>query len=333
VESDVLGSGGYGVVRKAIDLQTNEVVAAKSIDAKRMKREAILKEVRLMGRLKHPGVVALRGYVEIGKEFYIFMELAANGELFSRVKETGCLDEWQARAYFYQLMSGVQYLHTSGVAHRDLKLENILLSAEDHCKICDFGLAYDATVDKRKILTEVCGSKSYVAPEVLNGCGYDGFIADIWSCGICLFAMLAGFFPLDEASPSDWRFERVKLAVENDLSVTPAVFGFYDRPCDFSNDAIALLDGMLSLDPTQRWSVEEVLGSAWVKAHVQPNYRGLHVDSDLHQKDVLSMLRQDDPARPLYRACELVRAPKASPPASAPQLLKQDVMFCAEFHH
>ena len=89
-----------------------------------------------------------------------------------------------------------------GVTHHDLKLENVLLTGDDRCKLCNFGLAHayprgpDGEV-QRAPLTVVCGSKSYAAPEVLAGFGYDGPSVDVWSCGICLFAMVAGFFPLD----------------------------------------------------------------------------------------------------------------------------------------
>merc|ERR550514_1318878 len=157
------------------------------------------------------------------------MELAQDGELFSRVINAGSLSEEQARPYFKQLMEAVAYLHSQGVVHRDLKLENVLL-ANDKCKVCDFGLAHVYESDgaggfKLSSLREVCGSKSYCAPEVLEGRGYDGFPTDVWSCGICLFAMLAGFFPLDEASGADWRFERVKMAASAHSSVTHTIFG------------------------------------------------------------------------------------------------------------
>merc|ERR1719502_2532434 len=182
------------------------------------------------------------------------MELAPGGELFSRVIDAGTLKEDEARPYFKQLMESVAYMHSMGVVHRDLKLENVLLK-DDKCKVCDFGLAHvfepDAAggINTSVMLREVCGSKSYCAPEVLEGRGYVGFPTDVWSCGICLFAMLAGFFPLDEASGADWRFERVKLAAASGMSVTHTIFGFYERRCMLSQEVTDLIDGMLIINP------------------------------------------------------------------------------------
>ena len=201
-----LGSGGYGKVLNAIKLATGERVAAKLIPLNRMKRSAVEKEVKLMALLSgSPYVVGLQGIAEDPRHYIIYMDLAEHGELFSRVISSGSLQEHEAQPWFAQLLLGVQHMHAHGVVHRDLKLENVLLDGKDVCKICDFGLAhlYDTVNGKVQVtaLREVCGSKSYCAPEVLaqdRGGGYEGFPADVWSCGICLFAMLAGFFPLDE---------------------------------------------------------------------------------------------------------------------------------------
>jgi serine/threonine protein kinase len=121
-----------------------------------------------------------------------------------------------------------------------------------------------------KKLREVCGSKSYAAPEVLDGRGYEGFPADVWSCGICLFAMLAGFFPLDEASGSDWRFERLKLAAAAGHSVTVAIFGFYERECSLSREVCQLIDRMLIVEPTRRLTITQSLSSPWVTGVTVP---------------------------------------------------------------
>jgi len=101
---------------------------------------------------------------------------------------------------------------------------------------------------------------------VLVGGGYDGEAIDVWSCGICLFGMLAGFFPLDGATTSDWRFVRVCQAVIQGHSLTHTVFAFYGRPCPLSYEAVNLIDGMLSLNPSKRFTVLDVQTHAWLKA-------------------------------------------------------------------
>lgn len=214
LKSDSLGSGGYGSVIMAVHKKTGEKVAAKVISTGRMKVAAIEREVKVMRKLQHPNIIRLLDAASSEKDqrYFIYMELAPQGELFSRVVSGGNLTEPQAARYLKHIMGAVGYMHSQGVVHRDLKLENVLLDNGDNCKVCDFGLAhmYEMGNDGRPTLTkltEVCGSKSYCAPEVLaHSGGYNGFPMDVWSCGICLFAMVAGFFPLDEATGADWRY-------------------------------------------------------------------------------------------------------------------------------
>lgn len=283
-----LGSGGYGRVVEAVKTGSNQKAACKIISTARMKITAIEKEIQLMQRLKHENIIEFKGAEEDtkNKKVFILMELAGNGELFSRVIDAGSLPEDHAWPYFKQLMSAVEYMHQQKVVHRDLKLENVLLNAEDVCKVCDFGLAHSYKPgDKldgpdRVRLHEICGSKSYCAPEVLRGTGYDGFPTDVWSCGICLFAMLAGFFPLDEASGSDWRYERVKLAASNGCSSTHTIFNFYERPCLLSDEVTQIIDNMLAVDPERRLKVHEVLASPWTNGKSLAKYRGNHAQID-----------------------------------------------------
>jgi serine/threonine protein kinase len=141
---------------------------------------------RAVTHLSNPGhqnVIRFLGNEEVGKHIVIYMELANDGELFSKVIAKGALTEDEAMPYFKQLMSAVQYMHSKGVAHRDLKLENVLVHM-DECKVCDFGLAHQHLSAEPQLLREVCGSKSYCAPEVLKGEGYYGYPTDVWSCGI-----------------------------------------------------------------------------------------------------------------------------------------------------
>jgi len=321
-----LGSGGYGKVVTAKNKSTGELVACKIISSSRMKTTAIQKEVDMMKKLQHPSIVGLRAHIADGKYQYIFMELATGGELFSRVISSGSLQEHEAAPYFKQLIEAVAYMHSMGVVHRDLKLENVLMDARDSCKVCDFGLAHDYLRDggkleenRQTLLREVCGSKSYCAPEVLAGLGYDGMPTDVWSCGICLFAMLAGFFPLDEASGSDWRFERVKMTAAAGQSVTHAIFGFYDRPCMLSKVVTDLIDGMLAIDPQRRLTVSEILSNPWLGMKPAPEgtyntYRGMqNFNGDADALRNLLAQESDTPMQPLYRGGAYGSAPEPPP--------------------
>jgi len=201
------------------------------------------------------------------------------------------------------------------VVHRDLKLENVLLDSEGHCRLADFGLAHQYkshdTADARW-LHDIYGSKSYCAPEVLQGNGYDGYPADVWSCGVCLFAMLAGFFPLDEATPADWRFERLQLAFASHNSLTLTIYGFYQRTCELSPDAIDTIDAMLELRPQARPTAADVASAPWLRGEsvaessVGPRYRHFH---SLSHGTLAAALAapveqhlQQQPTMPIYRS-------------------------------
>ena len=122
------------------------------------------------------------------------MELCPGGDLYKYLKKRRWLEERQAKFIFRQLMLGVTYMHSQGVVHRDLKLENILLDSSGNVKIGDFGVS--RRIFKDQTLYEQCGTPTYIAPEVMSDSGYKGFKVDIWSAGICLFHLLHGHVPL-----------------------------------------------------------------------------------------------------------------------------------------
>merc|ERR1719267_462027 len=242
-----------------------------------MRPDAIKKECQILEALNHKNVICVKGH-GMGRDqyqhlYFIFMELAGGGELFDQVIDRGAnaMTEAEARKFFCQMLDGVAYCHLAGVAHRDLKLENVLLNEAGDLKLIDFGLSHvyprlqDGTLDRSKPLRDVCGSKSYAAPEVLAAHGYDGFAADMWSLGVCLFAMLSGFFPLDEASGNDWRYPKLAQAQAAGKSTTVAVYEWYKRsPKHLSPEVVHLLDGLLSIDPAKRLTMADVRGHPWV---------------------------------------------------------------------
>lgn len=351
MEHAVIGEGGYGKVHKGTDTSNGEKVAVKLIDTKRMKKEAIEREVRILDMLNHRNIIGLRGYFVKGDIAYIIMEMAGGGELFDRVIDAGAFPEATAKKYFAELIHSVYYCHTQGVAHRDLKLENVLLDTAGAVKICDFGLAhvYKKNADgsfSDTVLYETCGSKSYAAPELLRGKGYSGYAADVWSCGICLFAMLAGFFPLDEATSRDWRYGRLAQAQQQQppVSSTKTIFGFYGRPCPLSAEVVQLLDGMISIDPRKRFTMQQVMAHPWMAAAVKtfdpnaevdmdsPMYRSAIMPTQMSTDGMQGMELDDE--EPVYRSMgaiggtTMANRQEAKPTAEGPppMLSKQKAM-------
>jgi len=267
VEPTVLGNGGYGQVIRGTDTTTGELIAVKATTyTNAAGYQNAVKEVQLLQRLSHhEGIIGLRGATEIPGQPMVFMFLElASGDLLQQVLKNGpggLRDAAEAMRYFSEVTSAVGFLHDQGIAHRDLKLENILL-VDGRCKLCDFGLSTDRTGDA---LFDVCGSLSYAAPEVktVTRHGYDGRIADIWSLGVSLFAMLCGFFPFTEASAADWRFTKAAHLVAEGESLTKSVFALYRRSCHLSLEAVDLIDSLMTVAPKWRCTARDALDSEW----------------------------------------------------------------------
>ncbi|KAH9731302.1 CBL-interacting serine/threonine-protein kinase 9 [Citrus sinensis] len=176
-----LGEGSFAKVKFAKNVETGDFVAIKIVDRDQVLRhkmvEQIKREISTMKLIKHPNVIKI---IEA---------------------KHGRLKEDEARRYFQQLINAVDYCHSRGVFHRDLKPENLLLDSYGVLKISDFGLsAISQQVREDGLLHTACGTPNYVAPEVLNDKGYDGRASDVWSCGVILFVLMAGFLPFDESN-------------------------------------------------------------------------------------------------------------------------------------
>ncbi|CAI5507389.1 unnamed protein product [Closterium sp. Naga37s-1] len=206
-----LGEGTFAKVKYAVHATTGEPVAMKVLDKEKIIRhkmvDQIKREISVMKLVRHPNVVRLYEVLASRTKIYIILEFVTGGELFDRIVNKGRLEEDEARRYFQQLMDAMEYCHSKGVAHRDLKPENLLLDSKDNIKISDFGLsALPQQVRADGLLHTTCGTPNYVAPEVLSDRGYNGVLADIWSCGVILYVLLAGFLPFDEPDvPSLYR--------------------------------------------------------------------------------------------------------------------------------
>ncbi|XP_042448983.1 CBL-interacting protein kinase 32-like [Zingiber officinale] len=200
-----IGEGTFAKVKFARNIKTGEPVAIKIHDKEKVLKhklvEQIKREVATMKLIKHPNVVRIYEVMGSKSKIFIILEFATRGELFNKIVNHGRMREDEARRYFQQLINAVDYYHSRGVYHRDLKPENLLLDAYGNLKVLDFGLsALSQQVRDDGLLHTTCGTPNYVAPEVLNDRGYDGATADLWSCGVILFVLLAGYLPFEDSN-------------------------------------------------------------------------------------------------------------------------------------
>ncbi|KAH7519429.1 hypothetical protein FEM48_Zijuj08G0035100 [Ziziphus jujuba var. spinosa] len=238
-----LGEGSFAKVKFAKNVETGECVALKILDRHQVLRhkmvEQIKREISTMKLIKHPNVVNLFEVMASKTKIYIVLELVDGGELFDKIARRGRLKEDEARSYFHQLINAVDYCHSRGVYHRDLKPENLLLDSHGLLKVSDFGLsAFSQQLRGDGLLHTACGTPNYVAPEVLNDKGYDGTASDVWSCGVILFVLMAGYLPFDE--PNLMALYKKRISISEILEDDWFKKGY--KPAHFREDEDVNLD-------------------------------------------------------------------------------------------
>ncbi|KAI1717205.1 protein kinase domain-containing protein [Ditylenchus destructor] len=246
-----LGSGTYGKVSLAYDHKMEREVAVKLIKKSAIENKQdlvrIRREIRIMSMLKHPNIIQIYEVFENKDKIILVMEYASGGELYDYVSKFGSLPESEARRIFRQITSAVLYCHKHKVAHRDLKLENILLDANNNAKIADFGLSN--YFNEKNLLTTFCGSPLYASPEIINGTPYKGPEVDCWSLGILLYTLVYGSMPFDGRD-----FNRMVRQIKR---------GAYYEP-DAPSTASMLVRNMLRVNPDRRADIDDIASHWWL---------------------------------------------------------------------
>ncbi|WOL13397.1 SNF1-related protein kinase catalytic subunit alpha KIN10-3 [Canna indica] len=254
-----LGIGSFGKVKIAEHLLTGHKVAIKILNRRKIKsmemEEKVRREIKILRLFMHPHIIRLYEVIETQSDIYVVMEYVKSGELFDYIVEKGRLQEDEARRFFQQIISGVEYCHRNMVVHRDLKPENLLLDSKCNVKIADFGLSN--VMRDGHFLKTSCGSPNYAAPEVISGKLYAGPEVDVWSCGVILYALLCGTLPFDDENIPNL-FKKIKG-------------GIYTLPSHLSALARDLIPRMLVVDPMKRITIREIREHSWFKTRL-PRY-------------------------------------------------------------
>ncbi|KAG9310881.1 Pkinase-domain-containing protein [Chiua virens] len=260
-----VGEGEFGKVKLGLHSQWGEEVAVKlirrgNIDSS-VRMSKVEREIEVLRTLKHPNIVRLYDVIETDKYIGIILEYASGGELFDHILAHRYLKEKDAAKLFSQLISGVWYIHQKKIVHRDLKLENLLLDRNRNVIITDFGFANRFEHRADDLMQTSCGSPCYAAPELVISEGlYVGSAVDIWSCGVILYAMLAGYLPFDD-DPANPDGDNINLLYKYIVN-TPLSFPDY-----VSTEARDLLSIMLVPDPTRRADLRTIMAHPWLSTY------------------------------------------------------------------
>lgn len=282
-----LGKGGFAHVYRARCSRTGLFVAIKMIDKALMASAGMIgrvrQEVTIHSRLKHPAILELYTFFEDAHYVYLVLELAHNGELAKHFKLGTCgLSEKAAADILRQVVGGVLYLHTHNIIHRDLSLNNLLLTKDLHVKIADFGLATQLNGPDEKHVT-MCGTPNYISPEVASR-ELHGLPADVWGLGCMLYTLLVGSPP--------FHTKHVKTTLNKVIN------GDYKIPYELSHHAQDLLQNLLCKDPSKRISLKGIMEHPFLNqahnVHKQETSRDSGFLTTLHSTQHSGKLRIED---------------------------------------
>ena len=267
-----LGEGMFSTVKLATHSLTGSKVAIKILEKTRISKiedkERINREMAIIKRLHHYNIAKLYQIVENKLTIYLIQEHVEGKEFMEYLTKKGKLMENEACKFYHQIISGLDYIHHCGIAHRDFKPENILLTNDNTIlKIIDFGLSN--TYKNNQLLKTACGSPCYASPEMIQEQSYNGALSDIWSSGIILYLMLCGNLPFYHE--------------QNEVMYKKILSGKFDLPKHLSDNAKDILKKILEVNPKKRLNFEEIKAHPWFNI-IDKNYlihKGINVNEDI----------------------------------------------------
>jgi len=247
-----IGKGAFSVVREGISKATGKKVAIKSIRTKLIKTKLLMREIEIMKKVgNHPNILKLYEVFESKNYLYLVLELVTGGELFDQIVARGEYSEKDASNIVRQIISAVSHLHSHGIAHRDLKPQNLLCAGPsgDDIRVADFGLS--KLFYNGENLETCCGSPEYVAPVVLECKPYDK-ACDLWSVGVITYVLLTGCFPFWDKNNAVL-YEKIRRAE----------YG-WPSGLQISAEAKDLIRHLIEKNPENRFTAEQALKHPWV---------------------------------------------------------------------
>ncbi|XP_054846556.1 serine/threonine-protein kinase DCLK2 isoform X1 [Eublepharis macularius] len=285
----VIGDGNFAVVKECIERTTGKEFALKIIDKGKCcgKEHLIENEVSILRRVKHPNIIMLIEEMNTATELYLVMELVKGGDLFDAITSSTKYTERDGSAMVYNLASALKYLHGLNIVHRDIKPENLLVceysDGTKSLKLGDFGLA---TVVEGPLYT-VCGTPTYVAPEIIAETGY-GLKVDIWAAGVITYILLCGFPPFrSENNVQEDLFDQILVGKLEFPSP------YWDNITDSAKELISL---MLQVNVEARYTAAQILNHPWVSDDdSQENNMQAEVTGKLKQHFNNTLPKQNNP--------------------------------------
>jgi serine/threonine protein kinase len=250
-----LGEGAYAVVKKVTSKTNNEIYAAKIYDKISLKDpqrwKSVKSEIKVMEKLSHPNIVKLIECFDTDTHVYLIMEKINGCDLHNYVKyhTERKLSDARARKIATQTLLALQYCHKKCITHRDIKLENIIISDDGQVKLIDFGFSTCIPNDKK--LKIFCGTPSYMAPEIVQRTEYTGPPVDVWALGVVLYHLLTGVFPY-KGKDNKELYSKIQQ-------------GIYPMSEDISPKAASLLRNIFHVNAKKRYTVIEILNHPWIK--------------------------------------------------------------------